>query len=39
MSGVVQHLWAGAASAASPALRCWLRLRLRRGKEIAGRLP
>jgi len=38
MSSVIPRLWAGAASAAAPALRCWLRLRLRRGKEVAGRL-
>ncbi len=38
MPSVIPGLWAGAASAAAPALRCWLRLRLRRGKEIAGRL-
>jgi 3-deoxy-D-manno-octulosonic-acid transferase len=38
MSGVIPLLWAGAATAASPALRLWLRLRLRRGKEVAGRL-
>jgi 3-deoxy-D-manno-octulosonic-acid transferase len=39
MSSLISGLWATAASAAAPALRCWLRLRLRRGKEIAGRLP
>jgi 3-deoxy-D-manno-octulosonic-acid transferase len=38
MSGVIPRIWAGAATAASPALRVWLRLRLRRGKEVAGRL-
>jgi 3-deoxy-D-manno-octulosonic-acid transferase len=38
MSSVVPRLWAVSASAAAPALRCWLRLRLRRGKEVAGRL-
>jgi 3-deoxy-D-manno-octulosonic-acid transferase len=38
MSGVIPRLWAGAATTAAPALRCWLRLRLRRGKEVAGRL-
>lgn len=31
-------LWAAAATAAAPALRVMLRLRLRRGKELAGRL-
>lgn len=31
-------LWAGATTVAAPALRVMLRLRLRRGKELAGRL-
>lgn len=31
-------LWAGAATAAAPALRLWLRHRLRRGKELPDRL-
>jgi 3-deoxy-D-manno-octulosonic-acid transferase len=31
-------LWAAAATAGAPALRGWLKLRQRRGKEIAGRL-
>jgi 3-deoxy-D-manno-octulosonic-acid transferase len=38
MSRVIPQIWAGAAAVSSPALRCWLRLRLRRGKEVAGRL-
>ena len=38
MSGVISPLWAAAATASAPALRFWLRLRLRRGKEIAERL-
>jgi len=33
------RLWAGAATAATPALRLMLRRRAARGKEIAGRLP
>ena len=32
-------LWAVAATAAAPGLRAMLRLRLRRGKELPGRLP
>lgn len=36
--GLPFALWAGAASVAAPGLRLLLRRRLRRGKEIAGRL-
>ena len=36
---VLARLWAGAATAATPALRLMLRSRAARGKEIAGRLP
>ncbi len=36
---MIPALWSGAASAAAPGLRLWLRLRQRRGKELAGRLP
>jgi 3-deoxy-D-manno-octulosonic-acid transferase len=38
MSSMIPRVWAAAATASAPALRCWLQLRLRRGKEIAGRL-
>jgi 3-deoxy-D-manno-octulosonic-acid transferase len=38
MSGMIPRVWAAAATASAPALRCWLQLRLRRGKEVAGRL-
>jgi 3-deoxy-D-manno-octulosonic-acid transferase len=38
MSGVIPRVWSVAATASAPALRCWLQLRLRRGKEVAGRL-
>jgi 3-deoxy-D-manno-octulosonic-acid transferase len=37
-SGIIPRIWAGAATAAAPGLRCWLLLRLRRRKEVAGRL-
>jgi 3-deoxy-D-manno-octulosonic-acid transferase len=36
---VMQPLWAGAATIASPALRLLLRYRVTRGKEIGARLP
>jgi 3-deoxy-D-manno-octulosonic-acid transferase len=38
MSSLIPRVWAVAATASGPALRCWLCLRLRRGKEVAGRL-
>ena len=38
MSSLISGAWAGAATAIAPALRLWLHLRLRRGKEIADRL-
>ncbi|MBS0560172.1 MAG: 3-deoxy-D-manno-octulosonic acid transferase [Proteobacteria bacterium] len=39
MPSALAALWHGAAAAAAPALRGWLVLRARRGKEIPARLP